>query len=158
MHTIRLRGPWRVEPVKRFVRQPDGSYVAVADDLPPAAEAKMPADWSGTLGPGFLGVVRYGRNFNRPTNLEPHERVWLVVEPPQSSGLIRINGTELGHVRFGGQPGRFDITAFLKDYNAVVIDVAHPELDEQKRALDAASVCIAGGLMGEVRLEIQEPL
>jgi hypothetical protein len=158
MHTIRLRGPWRVEPVKRFVREADGSFRAATDDLPPASEAKMPADWSGTLGPDFLGVVRYGRNFNRPTNLEPHERVWLVVEPPQSCGLIHINGTELGRVKFGGQPGRFDITPFLKDYNAVVIDVAHPELNEQGHALDAGNIYIAGGLVGEVRLEIQEAL
>jgi hypothetical protein len=116
----------------------------------------MSADWSEALGPDFLGVVRHSRNFNRPTNLEPHERVWLVVEPPRSCGVVWMNGTELGHVRSGAPPGRFDITPFLMDHNAVVIEVAHPELDEERHALESGSVLITGGLVGEVRLEIVE--
>ena len=54
MHTIRLRGPWQVEAVARYVPQPDGSYRPVHDGLPPTARATMPADWSGSLGADFL--------------------------------------------------------------------------------------------------------
>jgi hypothetical protein len=145
MHTIRLRGPWQLHATKRFVLQPDGSYRAVEDDLPPPAQAKMPADWSRMFGYDFLGVVRYSRNFNRPTNLDPHERVWLVVEPPRSCGQVRVNGREFGRVRFSAPAGRFDITALLEDHNTVVIDVEHPELDDDKKVHDDGSVSVTGG-------------
>ena len=89
----------------------------------------MPADWCEPLGPDYLGVVRYSRKFNRPTNLSD-ERVLLVVEPPRSCGRVFVNGRDLGYVRFGAPAGRFDITPLLKDHNAVVIEVEHPELDD----------------------------
>src|SRR5688500_15146928 len=154
MHTIRLRGPWQLEAIKRYVREADGSYLAAIDDLPAAASAKMPADWRDSLGPDFLGVVRYRRAFNRPTNLS-QERVWLVVEPPRSCGLVRLNGEPLGEARFGSSPGRFDIRRLLKDYNAVEIQVEHPELDDEGRAADGIEL-VPGGLVGEVWLEIDE--
>lgn len=116
----------------------------------------MPADWGGTLGHDFLGLVRYTRNFNRPTNLEPRDRVWLVVEPPRSCGLVRVNGCELGPVRFGASPGRFDITPLLGDHNLIEIDVEHPELDGDGNPRDDSTIHISGGLVGEVRLEIEE--
>ena len=115
----------------------------------------MPADWCEPLGPEFLGVVRYSRKFNRPTNLSD-DRVWLVVEPPRSCGHVFVNGRELGYVRFGAPAGRFDITALLQDYNAICIEVEHPELDDAGNAPDDGSVYIPGGLIGEVRLEIEE--
>ncbi|MCI0333765.1 MAG: hypothetical protein L0228_11150 [Planctomycetes bacterium] len=155
MHIIRLRGPWELEPVKRFVPQTDGSYRPTADDLPPSARAKMPADWCETMGHDFLGVVRYSRNFNRPTNLEEHERVWLVVEPPQSCGRVRVSGEFLGNVRFGGAAGRFDITRLLKEHNSADIDVEHPALDDHGNVPDDGSLDVPGGLVGEVRLEIE---
>ncbi len=139
MHTIRLRGPWEVQPL---VQQRGGE--PRSEDLPTCIRCQMPADWGGVLGPDFLGTVRYTRTFNCPTNLEAHEHVWLVVEPPRSSGAVRLNGHELGLVRLGESAGRFDITALLKQHNAVEIDVEH---------LDPGSS--AGGLVGEVRLEIE---
>jgi len=156
MHTIRLRGPWKLQAIERFVLRPDGSHCPTSDQLPSATLAKMPADWSEMLEECFLGVVRYSRNFNRPTNLEPHERVWLVVEPPRSHGRVCANDVELGCVRLGAPAGRFDITALLKDYNAVVIDVGHPELDGEGQAIGDGSLSEAGGLVGEVRLEIED--
>ncbi len=156
MHTIRLRGPWQLEPVKRFIPQFDGSYRPIEDNLPSSARAKMPADWCETVGPDFLGVVRYSRNFNRPTNLEEHERVWLVVEPPRSCGRVRVNGEFLGYVRFDSAAGRFDITRLLKEHNSVGIDVEHPELDDHGNVPDQDSLQVPGGLIGEVRLEIED--
>lgn len=116
----------------------------------------MPADWGGVLGRDFLGIVRYTRNFNRPTGLDPRGRVWLVVEGPRSCGLVRVNDTVLGNARFGSEAARYDITALLKDHNAVVIDVGHPELDDDGRARDRERRLEPGGLVGEVRLEIEE--
>ena len=156
MHTIRLRGPWKLEPLERYVKRSFGGYVSQTEGLPPRDRCTMPADWCETLGPDFLGVVRYGRKFNKPTNLGPRERVWLVVEPPRSCGLVRVNGELLGHIRFGAAPGRFDITLFLAESNTVDIDVEHPELDDNGNAPDDGSFHVPGGLVGEVRLEIEE--
>jgi hypothetical protein len=155
MHTIRLRGPWQLEPLRRFVARDAGGYSGETEGIRATGRQQMPADWCACVGHDFLGVVRYSRKFNRPTNLES-ERVWLVVEPPRSCGLVRVNGETLGYVRFGAAAGRFDITPLLKDHNSVVIDVEHPELDDDGNARDEGSRFVPGGLISEVRLEIQE--
>jgi hypothetical protein len=153
MHIIRLRGPWEIEALDRFVKRSFGGYQSRQASMP-RERFQMPADWCETLGPDFLGVARYMRNFNRPTNLSS-ERVWLVVEPPRSCGRVQVNGRELGYARFGSPAARFDITPLLKDHNLVEIDVEHPELDDQGNAPDDGSVFTPGGLVGEVRLEIE---
>jgi hypothetical protein len=154
LHTIRLRGPWQIEPLARYVARADGSYDRTTADLPAACQATMPADWSATLGHDFVGVVRYGRNFQRPTGLGPGERVWLVVEPPRSTATVRLAGRDLGTVSHGDPPARFNITPLLADHNALEIVVRHSKFDEDhptgRKALDAP-----GGLVGEVRLEIE---
>jgi hypothetical protein len=155
MHTIRLRGPWQIEPLKRYVARGSGGYESQADGVPARDRWQMPADWCEAMGHDFLGVVRFGRKFNRPTNLSA-ERVWLVVEPPRSRGVVRVNGRVLGHVRFGAPPGRFDITPLLNDHNSIEIDVEHPELDDDGHAVDNGFLDVTGGLVGEVRLEIEE--
>ena len=156
MHTIRLRGPWHVEPVSRFVPQPDGTYRPTSDDLPPAARETMPADWSQTLGGDFLGRVVYRRTFQKPTGLEGGERVFLVVEPPRSSACITWKGNLLGFVNPGEPAGRFEITRLLEDHNQVEIIVDHPDLDYMRSTVGDPAQLPPGGLVGEVRLEIEE--
>jgi hypothetical protein len=156
MHTIRLRGPWHVEALKRFFLQPDGTYKQETADLPPEARMTMPADWSSAFGAEFYGRVRYHRVFQSPTGLESGERVWLVVEPPRSRGAVKLNGTPLGDIAFGGRAFRFDITARLEDHNRLEIVVEHPALDGDSVANDDSDINRPGGLVGEVRLEIEE--
>jgi hypothetical protein len=156
MHTIRLRGPWQLEPLERYVKRDRGGYQSDTIGLPANDRWKMPADWCETMGPDFLGVVRYRRTFHRPSKLTSTAKVWLVVEPPRSYGLVRLGGRPLGEVEFGGPPSRFDITAHLGDRNFLEIDVAHPVLDDDWLPTDDGSVSQTGGLIGEVRLEIEE--
>ena len=154
MHIIRLRGPWQLEPLARYVARADGSYDRTTADLPAAFQATMPADWSATLGPDFVGVVRYARNFQRPTGLEPGDKVWLVVEPPRSTATVRLADQDLGTVSHGEPAARFDITQLMADHNDLEIVVRHSKFDEDhptgRDPLDAP-----GGLVGEVRLEIE---
>jgi hypothetical protein len=100
--------------------------------------------------------VRYHRVFQSPTGLESGERVWLVVEPPRSRGAVKLNGTPLGDIAFGGRAFRFDITARLEDHNRLEIVVEHPALDGDSVANDDSDINRPGGLVGEVRLEIEE--
>lgn len=147
MHSIRLRGPWQLEPLARFALRPDGGCQRVTKTLPAACRTTMPADWSAALGHDFLGVVRYTRNFQRPTGLESGDKVWLVVEPPRSKAAVRINEHPLGEVCHGGPAGRFDITSLLAPSNLLEIEVEHSK--------DDAGDGRCGGLVGEVRLEIE---
>ena len=96
MHTIRLRGPWQLEPVAQFVPQADGTYCPVTEGLPPASRVNMPADWSSAYGPEFLGRVKYHRSFNTPTGLESGHKVFLVVECAKIDGLRRAVGKSGG--------------------------------------------------------------
>lgn len=156
MHTIRLRGPWTIEPLKRFVLQPDGCYKPVGDGLPAGGRMTMPADWSGLLGADFLGRVSYRRTFQRPTGLESGERVWLVVEAARSHACIVWKGELVGFVDPGDVAGRFDITERLEDHNTLEIYVDHPALDFMRSTVGDPLQLPTGGLVGEVRLEIEE--
>jgi hypothetical protein len=154
-HIIRLRGLWQLKPLARYVERP-GGYDRASADLPPSGKATMPADWSATCSQGFMGVVRFRRTFQKPTGLEPGDTVWLVVDPPRSRAAVVLAGQLLGEVRFSGPAGRFDITQLLEDRNTLEIEVEHPALDAAGRPLDDGNLAAPGGLVGEVRLEIQE--
>jgi hypothetical protein len=156
MHIIRLRGPWQVEAVARFVPQVDGTYLPVEENLPPAARATMPADWSRVLGADFLGRVRYRRTFHRPTGLESGKRVFLVVEPARSNACVTLKRDLVGFVSPGEAAGRFEITDRLEEDNRLEVIVDHPELDEMRRTVGDPALHPPGGLVGEVRLEIEE--
>jgi hypothetical protein len=156
MHTIRLRGPWHLEAVTRFVPQADGTYCPVKDDLPWSARAKTPADWSSVFGAGFLGRVRYERAFQKPTGLEDGERLFLVVEPPRSEGCIVLQGQLIGFVHAGEGTQRFEITDRLASRNTLEVFVDHPALDGLRSTVGEPVDTLPGGLIGEVRLEIDE--
>jgi hypothetical protein len=155
MHTIRLRGPWQLEPVFRFVPGADGELERVADSLPPATTMHVPADWSAAFGADFFGRVRYVRPFNAPPGLLPEERVWLVVEPQRSDVRVMMSEEMLGTVPTAGGARRFDITHRLSPHNRLEIFVDHPPIDAERIA-GAGSDRLPGGLVGEVWLEIEE--
>jgi hypothetical protein len=154
MHTIRLRGPWQLEALERWLPQRAGRHERSATGMPLRARMKMPADWSGAFGADFRGRVRFCRTFHKPTGLEGDERVWLVIEPPRSAGEVVLNDQPIGSVRVGRPPVRFDITAMLDDDNRLEIVVEHPLLDDSGAA-DDDGTSLPGGLIGEVRLEIE---
>jgi hypothetical protein len=156
MHTIRLRGPWQLEPLERYVAHHGGRLERVAEGLPLSSRLTMPADWSSACGAEFCGRVRCHRVFQSPTGLDAGQRVWLVVEPPRSRGVVKLNGEALGDVSWGGPNFRFDITDLLDDHNRLEIVVEHPALDGDWAANDDSGINRPGGLVGEVRLEIEE--
>lgn len=156
MHSIRLRGPWQLEPICRYVPRKDGFFDAEVENLPAAATMKMPTDWSAAFGGDFLGRVRYVRTFHAPPGLVPEERVWLVVEPQRSLARVMMGDDVLGTVVATGPAQRFDITHRLESFNRVEIVVDHPALANGEIAEGAVDVSLPGGLVGEVRLEIEE--
>ncbi len=66
------------------------------------------------------GRVIFRRNFNRPSGLDPWERVSLEVDRAIVAGQMSLNGTLLGELK----PGEFfttDITSLIADANEVCL-------------------------------------
>jgi hypothetical protein len=182
-HVIRLRGPWEYEPLARRSPLAPGGRGAgregeIFADLPPPGRINLPADWSGTLGAGFRGRVRYRRRFNRPTGLEPGERVWLVIDGVDARGQYAMNGQPLSWIDGYALPAECDVTELLAASNVLEIDVelgsAEPTVSSrwpQQQTVEATEEPaanlpvptdlrpgrerLAGGPIGEVRLEIR---
>jgi hypothetical protein len=173
-HVIRLRGPWDFEPLVRFAAtdtliepadpsspaprlrtatptRTGESTKAQPPGLPAAGRAQLPADWGAELGQGFYGRVRYTRRFNRPTNLDPSERVWLVIDGVDARGDYAINGHKLGTIDGYALPSASDITSLLAPSNVLEIEI-ECRADSIPRPGRAG---LAGGPIGDVRLEIR---
>ncbi|HVX61650.1 MAG TPA: hypothetical protein VHC19_13640, partial [Pirellulales bacterium] len=151
-HVIRLRGPWEFEVLS-------GADSAACEDAPARAttgKARLPCDWSETLGRAFRGRVRYRRRFNRPTGLDSHERVWLVVEGVDAFGQATLNGQALGEVRGYALPASFDVTELLAPNNELLLDVELPaDAAPASNAVRPGRESMPGGPIGEVRLEVR---
>jgi hypothetical protein len=145
-----------LEPIERYHQCADGRFERSTGGLPLSGQLTMPADWSALFGHDFLGRVTYRRLFQKLSGLESGERAFLVVEPPRSRGVISLSGKPLGEVVWGGPPARFDVTDLLADPNRLEIVVEHPVLDGTALADDDDFAQSPGGLLGEVRLEIEE--
>ena len=168
-HSIRLRGPWHLEPLAQAIEHDDGSWELSPDSVPQPMTAEMPADWSATLGRDFRGLVRYTRQFHRPTGLEAISRVWLVIDDVDFQATVTLNDHPLGVIQLAGSPtvgqvfnlpdnpircpARFDITATLAPRNHLALDILLPP--------DGVSLPrtprhgLPGGLIGLVRIEIE---
>ncbi len=125
IHTIRLRGPWELTPLR--------SAAATSKMLPggeplgfelQTITQQLPAAWDDVL-PGFRGTVRYSRRFGRPTNLEAHERVWLVVADVAGSPTIRLNGENVSDLSV-------DVTDRLLERNLLQIEVTQTDPRSQR--------------------------
>ena len=121
-HVIRLRGPWQYRPLTRFDLGP----------LPPPGRVELPTDWGATLGDEFRGRVRYERSFNPPTHLDPHERVWLVIEGAGARADVSLNGHPLGTVEGYALASEWDITEGIGRRNVLSIDVELLDLENDE--------------------------
>lgn len=158
-HIFRLRGPWQYTPLARFDFGP----------LPPPGRVELPTDWGATLGNEFQGRVRYERSFNAPSNLDPHERVWLVIDGADARADVSLNGQSLGTVAGYALSSEWDITEKIGPRNTLSIEVELPGAESQVQgtftnsalraphsALDRPGrEALPGGPIGQVRLEIR---
>ena len=155
MHVIRLNGPWEIKPIAHTLILPDGATTDELGVLPAAGQTQIRADWSESLGAAFRGRVRYTRRFGRPSGLETRDRVDLVVTQIDAFGAVELNGKPLVEVPWGAPATRVDITAQLRPRNILCVEVELPRADPSRPSLPrpGREGC-AGGLIGEVRLEI----
>ena len=155
MHTIRLRGPWNYVPLCRTVWTAEGKSAEAAGPVPPAGRMTIPADWEETLGNEFYGRVRYERHFHCPTGLVQQDQVFVVIDQLDALGSVRLNGQQLGDIPPAAQATRFEITILLQQRNQLEIIVDLPVTDAESAPFPRPDrEQLAGGLIGEVKLEI----
>lgn len=156
MHVIRLRGPWEYEPIARVSIAANGTRIENRDNLPPSGRQHLPADWRLSLGTDFRGRVRYTRRFGLPTNLEPHEQVWLVIDGVDYFATAKVNGQPLGEFVGYETSREFDITRSLGERNLLTLEVELPAYAAGAAAPKRSGrEKLPGGPIGEVRLEIR---
>lgn len=132
-HQIRLRGPWTAY----------GPGAAAPESAP--ATAHLPADWR-TLFGERAGRARFVRRFNRPTNLDADERVWIVLSDVGGPVTLRVNGEPVEPVpAVDPSKSNFDITSRLQPHNELEIEI---EFDP------SADPAAPGGLWRPVTIEI----
>ena len=147
IHTIRLRGPWQMEPLAATSAdgRGQGAPDASRPELPPAARVKLPIARAAVLPVDFFGRVRFVRRFQRPTGLEPHETVRLVLDTPWTVGIVTLNERPLESETTDGARSEWNITERLADANVVMVELEYRPDDAPPA--DAP-------LLGEVWLEI----
>lgn len=107
----------------RSVQQPDASTAAPSDGLPPSGRVELPSDWDSTLGPNFHGRVLLRRRFGVPGQLDPHERVWLLVDLPGAGAQFRINGHQINASPETQLFHQFDVTDRLQSRNELELEI-----------------------------------
>jgi len=143
IHSIRLHGPWNAQVLECF------------ESTEPVSELerrlKIPSDWGDWLGNSFRGRVGFQRTFGFPTGLEPHQKIWLVAVEADFRADVSLNDAPIGNVQLGSPGLRVEVRNLLRLSNHLRIEVELPN-DAQRGVRNS----LAGGLIGEVRLEIEE--
>jgi beta-galactosidase/beta-glucuronidase len=135
IHRIRLLGPWD------FVWHETPGSVA-----PPLTQGsvKMPCRWDEVFGT-VSGTATFTRKFHCPTNLDPQERVCIVLSGLPGRGTVAINGELLGEFDQTHSRTELDVTKRLNKFNQLAIEVSFSP---------SANLELAEGLLAEVALEI----
>ena len=147
VHRIHLKGPWEVEwlgPAESPPAAATSSGIAAANR---ENRARMPAAWQSLFGDA-AGIARFRRRFNRPTNLDADERVFLVFDGLAGRASLSLNGDALGSVEAAACPAEFDVTPRLAARNTLTVEVVFDPAHHPGRP---------GGLWAPVALEIRRP-
>lgn len=131
VHRIRLVGPWDYQ-----WHGPQGPEAT-------SGSVKMPCEWR-TLFGDVAGSATFSRRFHRPTNLEAHERVVIVLTGVGGTGRISLNGAVATEFSSGGTEVEVDVTERLLAFNTLEVQI---EFDPSSRQ--------SGGLYDLVVLEIR---
>lgn len=138
-HTIQLRAPWELRPLMR-----ENESLATG----PPLRVEVPGESPLTPVDEQLGL-RYSRRFNRPTGIDPHERVWLCCDGADPSARVSLGEHELGHILGYALPWEADVTTHLAPHNELIIEVLPAD------ALRPGREHRPGGLIRDVRLEVR---
>lgn len=131
IHRIQLRGPWRYE------------WLGTAPVTSSQGTVKFPATWNEVFG-SVAGSALFRRTFHRPTNLEPSDRVFLVIPGLRGTLRVRLNDVPLeASPAPAGQ--EFELTRDLLPVNQLAVEID----------FDPGTTADPGGLYAPVAIEIR---
>jgi len=132
-HRMNLKGPWRY------------TWLSDSSESKPSGRITMPVDWRSAFGE-VSGSIRFERNFNLPSNLEAHERVFVVLDGVGGAARVNVNAAGLGTIAPPGGEAAFDVTELLQPSNRLVVEVDFAPSESSG----------PGGLWAPVGIEIRD--
>ena len=122
VHRIRLMGPWEFA----WEGSAGGETPLVNEGT-----TAMPCDWHSLFG-SVVGTATFRRRFHRPSNLEPHERVWLICTGVRGCGTISLNDEQLSEFASDGEAVECEVTSRLQPSNVVSIRLSAGAIEEHQ--------------------------
>ena len=148
LHRINLKGPWNYEwldgPHRRNTSSPGEDDSEFSEVLLNHSRVRMPSSIEDAWG-AVTGTVRFRRRFQRPTNLDPHERVHIAFDGLGGSARVLLNEKQIAELRDVESTRSVDVTEQICPTNTLTVDL-HWNPDESAQS--------AGGLWGAVAIEI----
>jgi hypothetical protein len=117
LYPIRLQGPWQFA----WIPHPEGSQNPGGSSSLLSGTIRLPAS-SEELIRCRSGTLRLARNFQQPTNLDPEERVLLLLPPGCRPSRARLNEQPMTLSHQIGTRVASDLTALLRPSNELVLE------------------------------------
>jgi hypothetical protein len=125
-HRMHLHGPWQYE----WLSAEPFDFV-----VPRTGRVTMPCLWKSLFGE-VAGKARFRRRFHKPTNLDQHEQVYIVLENIRGRVQISINDSVLGTADNPPTTLNYEITDSLKPFNELSVEI---EFDPASTSLNIDS-------------------
>lgn len=136
-HRIQLKGPWEVLHPEVSINSPSSNRSKVT--------TTMPQEWR-TLFGDVGGTAQFHRKFHRPSNLESHERIFLVLTGVCGQTKVRLNRRLIGEFASPDHMIELDISSLMNSFNLLEVEITFdPTADPN----------LPGGLYGVVALDIR---
>ena len=114
-HRMHLHGPWQYEWL---------SDAPFDQSRTRSGRVKIPDEWN-TLFGDIAGKVLFRRRFHKPTNLEQHEHVYLIIVKLKGRVRISVNDVLLGAAQNPDETLDFEITDLLKPANELSLEIEY---------------------------------
>jgi beta-galactosidase/beta-glucuronidase len=125
LHRMHLKGPWSYEWLDGPHCSSTASSATAETDSPLLADSRvrMPSSWQSAFG-SVSGRVLFRRRFQRPTNLDPNERVHIAFDGLGGQATIAVNGQRIGSLADTTETVSFDITSLLEMSNELTVELS----------------------------------
>lgn len=155
LHRMNLKGPWDYEWLDG-PHSVSNSTVGETEGIPnsfllPHSRVRMPSSVEDAWGV-VSGRVRFRRRFQKPTNLDPHERVHIAFDGLGGNATVTVNDSLLATLCNVTEPCSYDVTSCLGPTNILQVELLWNPLENDPSHGDQ----IRGGLWGAVGIEIHD--
>ena len=126
LHRMNLKGPWDYEwldgpyPIGEAVS--DSEATAENEFLLAHSRVRMPSSIQDAWGE-VTGRIRFQRRFQKPTNLEGHERVHIAFDGLGGQATVSLNDEPLIELTDLSEPCTIDVTERIGQSNVISVEL-----------------------------------